>query len=128
MTTCLGKSCSLGSLFVFFLFFFCFFFFVFFCERLSFCMCVCPSFPFGYEGGMLDAIVLIPHYWPFINCKKQVSLKLFFQISALACQYMPFFFNFPYSHSNKTKEPIFTTKTQLFNSAPPPPTPSRNVA
>ena len=24
--------------------------------------CVCPSFPFGIEGGMWDAIVLIPDH------------------------------------------------------------------
>ena len=29
-------------------------------ERLS--ICVCPSFPFGFEGGMWDLIVLIPDH------------------------------------------------------------------
>ena len=24
--------------------------------------CVCPSFPFGIEGGMLDVIVLVPDH------------------------------------------------------------------
>ena len=46
MTTCLGKSCSFGYLYV------------------SFVgvgqICVCPSFSFGIEGGMWDVIVLIP--------------------------------------------------------------------
>ena len=27
--------------------------------RVSF-LCVCPSFPFGFEGGMWDLVVLIP--------------------------------------------------------------------
>ena len=35
MTTCLGKSCSFGSL----------------CVSL---VCVCVSFPVGFEGGILD--------------------------------------------------------------------------
>ena len=29
-------------------------------ERLS--IVVCPSFPFGFEGGVLDLIVLIPDH------------------------------------------------------------------
>ena len=33
-------------------------------ERLS--VCVCASFPFGFEGGMWELIVLVPgHYFPF---------------------------------------------------------------
>ena len=39
MNTYLGKSCSLGLL-----------------------TCVCSSFPFGFEGGMLDLIVLVPDH------------------------------------------------------------------
>ena len=49
MTTCLGKSCSFGLLCVFF---------VNFLQIL----CVCPSFPFGIEGGMWDVIALIPDH------------------------------------------------------------------
>ena len=30
------------------------------CERLS--ICVCSSFPFGFEDGMLDLIVFIPDH------------------------------------------------------------------
>ena len=47
MTTCLGKSCSFGKL------------------CLSWALVkfyVCPSFPFGIEGGMWDVIVLIPDH------------------------------------------------------------------
>ena len=48
MTTCLGKSCSFGLV------------------CLSFVnvyqFSVCPSFPFGFEGGMLDLIALIPDH------------------------------------------------------------------
>ena len=48
MTTCLGKICSFVN-----------------CKCLSWAsvkFCVCPSFPFGTEGGMWDVIVLIPDY------------------------------------------------------------------
>ena len=44
MTTCLGKTCSFGLLCVF-------------RERLSICMCA--SFPSGFEDGMWDLIVLL---------------------------------------------------------------------
>ena len=44
MTTCLGKSCSVGLLCV------------------SFKLCVRPSFPFGIEGRIWDVIVLIPDH------------------------------------------------------------------
>ena len=47
MTTCLGKSCSFGILSVF-------------RERLS--IFVCLSFPFGFEDGMWDLIILIPDH------------------------------------------------------------------
>ena len=47
MTTCLGKSCSFGLLCVSF---------VRICQFLS------VSFPFGFESGMLDMIVLIPDH------------------------------------------------------------------
>ena len=36
------------------------------CACLSWALvkfCVCPSFPFGMEGGMCDVIVLIPEYF-----------------------------------------------------------------
>ena len=48
MTTCLGKSCSFGSLCVSFF------------NVLS--VCVSSSFPFGSEGGMWDLILLIPDH------------------------------------------------------------------
>ena len=38
-----------------------------FCERLS--ICVCPSFPFGFDGGMGDLIVLIPDHCLYIYFK-----------------------------------------------------------
>ena len=44
----LGKSCSFSLLCVAFL--------------NVFELCVCASFPFGYEGGMWDLILLIPDY------------------------------------------------------------------
>ena len=47
MTTCLGKSCSFGLLCVSF---------------VNVTSCVCPSFPFGFECGMWDLIVLIPDH------------------------------------------------------------------
>ena len=47
MITCLGKKCSFGLLY------------------LSF-VCVCASFPFGFEGRMWDLIVFVPdYYFPF---------------------------------------------------------------
>ena len=51
MTTFLGKSCSFGLCACLF------------CKRYEFC--VCASFPFGFEGGMWNLIVLIPdHCFP----------------------------------------------------------------
>ena len=52
MTTCLGKSCSLWLLCVCFVNFYQ-------------CMYVC-IYPFGFEGGMYNVIVLIPAYCLFI--------------------------------------------------------------
>ena len=46
MTTCLGKSYSFG------------FTVRVFHRRVS--ICVCSSFPFGFEGRMWDLVVLIP--------------------------------------------------------------------
>ena len=48
MTTCLEKSCSFGIL----------------CESFVnvYQSCVCPSFPFGFEGEMWDLIELIPDH------------------------------------------------------------------
>ena len=43
MTTCVGRSCSLGLPCVSFV------------KVLS--ICVCASFPFGFEGGIWDLIV-----------------------------------------------------------------------
>ena len=48
MTTYLGKSCSFGLLCVSFV--------------NVYQICVCPSFPFGIEGGVWDVIVLIPDH------------------------------------------------------------------
>ena len=31
------------------------------------CVCVCPSFPFGIEGGIWDVIVLIPNHCLSVN-------------------------------------------------------------
>ena len=52
MTTCLGKSFLFGLLCVSFVAFVKF--------------CVCPSFPFGIEGRMWVATVLIPGHCLFI--------------------------------------------------------------
>ena len=30
--------------------------------------CVCASFPFGFESGMWDLIVIVPDYYLFICC------------------------------------------------------------
>ena len=49
MTTCLGKSCTFGTLCLSFVNVY-----QFVCEYLS--------FPFGFEGGMWDLIVLIPDH------------------------------------------------------------------
>ena len=51
MTTCLGKSCSFGLLCVSF---------VGVCQMLY--DFLCPSFPFGVEGGLWDVIVFIPDH------------------------------------------------------------------
>ena len=48
MTTCLGKCCSFGLLLVSFV--------------NVYQFCVCPSFPFGFKGGMWDMIVLVPDH------------------------------------------------------------------
>ena len=32
------------------------------CFRTPIDLCVCPSFPFGFEDGMRDVIVLIPDH------------------------------------------------------------------
>ena len=48
MTTCFGKSCSFGIQCVSFV------------DVLS--VSVCSSFPFDFEGGMWDLIVLIPNH------------------------------------------------------------------
>ena len=49
MTTCLGKSCLFGLLCASFL------------NVISFL--VCPSFPFGFQGGMWDLIVLVRYHY-----------------------------------------------------------------
>ena len=46
MTICLGKVCSFGIL----------------CMSSVYVYQFCPSFPFGFEGGMWDLIVLIPDH------------------------------------------------------------------
>ena len=58
MPTCLGKRCSFGILCVSF--------------EIVYQIFVCPSFPFGIEGGMWDVIVLIRDhclsiYFPILN-------------------------------------------------------------
>ena len=47
MTTCLGKSCLFGFLYVSFVNVYYF---------------VCDSFPFGFEFGMWDFVMLIPNH------------------------------------------------------------------
>ena len=47
MTTCLGKSCSFGFVRAFY-------------ERLF----VCVLFSCGFEGGVLDLIVMVPDHCP----------------------------------------------------------------
>ena len=49
MTTCLGKCCSFSFLCVSFV-------------NVHEFLCVCASFPFGFEGGMWNLIVLIPDH------------------------------------------------------------------
>ena len=48
MTICLGKNCSFGFLCVF--------------SLNVYQFSACPSFPFGFKGGMWDVIVLITDY------------------------------------------------------------------
>ena len=48
MNTCLGKSCS--------------FWFTIHVFRECLTISVCVSFPFGFEGGMWDSILLVPDY------------------------------------------------------------------
>ena len=38
-------------------------------------LCVCPSFPFGIEGGMWDVVVLIPDH----------CLSIYFSFTNFAC-------------------------------------------
>ena len=45
MTTCLRKSCSFVSF-------------------VNECICECTSFPFGFEGGVWDLVVLFPDHCP----------------------------------------------------------------
>ena len=51
MTTCMGKSCSFGLLYVS-------------CVKVYECVCVCARAfsPFGFEGGISDLIVIIPDH------------------------------------------------------------------
>ena len=49
MTICLGKGCFIGIL----------------CMSSVYVYQFCPSFPFGFEGGMWDLIVLIPDHCLF---------------------------------------------------------------
>ena len=48
MSICLGTSCSVGLLCVSFV------------KFIN--VCVCAPFPFGFEGVMLDLIVLVPDH------------------------------------------------------------------
>ena len=63
MTTCIKKSCSFGLLCVSFVYVYQF--------------CVCHLFPFGFEDGMWDLIVLIPDHCLSIyilnNCKAYID-------------------------------------------------------
>ena len=52
MTTFLGKSFTFCLLCVSFVHVY----------QHMYVVCVCASFPFGFEGGMLDLIVLIPDH------------------------------------------------------------------
>ena len=54
MTTCLGKSCSFSLLCVSFV-------------NVYQFLCVCPSFSFGFKGGIGEVIVLIPDHCLSIN-------------------------------------------------------------
>ena len=61
MITCLGKSCSFGLLCVSFV-------------NVYQFLCVCLSFPFGFEGGVWDLIVLIPDHCRSIYLSQRCSL------------------------------------------------------
>ena len=68
MTTCLGKSCSFGLPCVSFV-------------NVYQFVCVCASFPFGFEGGMWDLIVVVPDHCLFFTSiysadKKELQDKL----------------------------------------------------
>ena len=43
--------------------------------------CVCPSFPYGIEGGMWDLIVLIPDH-----CLSDHCLSIYFAFLAYHCR------------------------------------------
>ena len=48
------------------------------CACLSWALvkfCVCPSFPFGVEGGMWDVIVLIPDHCLYIYFAMLIEFK-----------------------------------------------------
>ena len=49
MITCLGMSCLFGLCVVYFV-------------NVYEFVCMCASFPFGFEGGMWDLIVFIPDH------------------------------------------------------------------
>ena len=49
ITICLGKSCSFGLPCVSFV-------------NVYQFVCVCASFPFGFEGGVWDLIVVVPDH------------------------------------------------------------------
>ena len=62
MTTCLEKSCSIN------------------CTCLSWALvklCVCPSVPFGIEGGVKGVIVLIPDHCLSIYFIKKVNVECY---------------------------------------------------
>lgn len=59
-TSYLGKSCSFGSLLII--------------SRTLINFCVCPSFPFGFQSGMWNFIILIPDHWLSIYLTQAVIL------------------------------------------------------
>ena len=63
MTTCLGKNCSFGLLCVTF-------------------VNVCPSFPFGFEGGVWDLNVSIPDH----------CLSIYFSYELLPGKHLQWFY------------------------------------
>ena len=72
MTTCLGKSCSFGLLCVHFV------------NVYEFVCAV--FFPFEFEGGMWDLIVLIPdHYFSIYFRQYQITIILMFPINIMIC-------------------------------------------